>query len=147
MDYLVLLDIAPWPRETERVTPIKVVDEKEAKNWKLKKVETKEEAKARKKAEKAKRKAEKKAEKARKKAEKKAEKARKKAEKKAKKNYKNLSSTSTGTVTTTETETTPTAEANYAAMPVGVVLAVCASLLICVGSAWLYRRRRVKSEA
>jgi len=136
MDYLVLLDIAPWPRETERVTPIKVVDEKEAKNWKLKKVETKEEAKARKKAEKAKRKAEKKA-----------EKARKKAEKKAKKNYKNLSSTSTGTVTTTETETTPTAEANYAAMPVGVVLAVCASLLICVGSAWLYRRRRVKSEA
>ena len=132
-----LLDIAPWPRETERVVPstidnkqFKVVDEKEAKKME------KEAAKAQKKAEKAKRKAEKKA-----------EKARKKAEKQAKKNAKNLSATTKGTVTTVSDPSAPAAEATYAAMPTGVVIAVCASLLICIGSAWLYRRRSVKSEA
>lgn len=118
-----LLDIAPWPRETERVTPIKAVDKKEKEAMK-------------------------KAEKARKKAEKKAAKARKKAEKQAKKNAKNLSATTKGTTTTVDASASvPAAEATYAAMPTGVVIAVCASLLICVGSAWLYRRWSMKREA
>ena len=94
-------------------------------------------------AEKAAKKAEKKAEKARKKVEKKAEKAAKKAEKEAKKTFKDLSTSAAGTVKTIDASSSaPTTEASYAAMPVGVVLAVCASLLICIGSAWLYRRHQ-----
>jgi len=99
--------------------------------------------KAEKKAEKAMKKAEKKAEKARKKVEKKAEKAAKKAEKEAKKTFKDLSTSAAGTVKTIDASSSaPSIEASYAAMPVGVVLAVCASLLICIGSAWLYRRHQ-----
>ena len=94
-------------------------------------------------AEKAAKKAEKKAEKARKKVEKKAEKAAKKAEKEAKKTFKDLSTSAAGTVKTIDASSSaPSIEASYAAMPVGVVLAVCASLLICIGSAWLYRRHQ-----
>ena len=94
-------------------------------------------------AEKAAKKAEKKAEKARKKVEKKAEKVKKKAEKEAKKTFKDLSTSAAGTVKTIDASSSaPTTEASYAAMPVGVVLAVCASLLICIGSAWLYRRHQ-----
>ena len=94
-------------------------------------------------AEKAAKKAEKKAEKARKKIEKKAEKVKKKAEKEAKKTFKDLSTSAAGTVKTIDASSSaPTTEASYAAMPVGVVLAVCASLLICIGSAWLYRRHQ-----
>ena len=126
--HLVLLDIAhfgPTAQEMDRAFA-----EKEAK-------------KAEKKAEKAMKKAEKKAEKARKKVEKKAEKVKKKAEKEAKKTFKDLSTSAAGTVKTIDASSSaPTTEASYAAMPVGVVLAVCASLLICIGSAWLYRRHQ-----
>ena len=117
--HLVLLDIAhfgPTAQEMDRAFA-----EKEAK-----------------KAEKKALKAEKKMEKKMKKMEKKLEKAQKKAEKKMDKAFKNFSSI--GTTTTIDASSTPTAEASYAAMPVGAVLAVCASLLICIGSAWLYRR-------
>ena len=72
-----------------------------------------------------------------------AEKAAKKAEKEAKKTFKDLSTSAAGTVKTIDASSSaPTTEASYAAMPVGVVLAVCASLLICIGSAWLYRRHQ-----
>jgi len=80
----------------------------------------------------------KKMEKKMKKMEKKIEKTQKKAEKKMEKGFKNFSSI--GTTTTIDASSNPTAEASYAAMPVGAVLAICASLLICIGSAWLYRR-------
>ena len=117
--HLVLLDIAhfgPTAQEMDRAFA-----EKEAK-----------------KAEKKALKAEKKMEKMMKKMEKKLEKAQKKAEKKMDKAFKNFSSI--GTTTTIDASSNPTAEASYAAMPVGAVLAICASLLICIGSAWLYRR-------
>lgn len=117
--HLVLLDIAhfgPTAQEMDRAFA-----EKEAK-----------------KAEKKALKAEKKMEKKMKKMEKKLEKAQKKAEKKMDKAFKNFSSI--GTSTTIDASSNPTAEASYAAMPVGAVLAICASLLICIGSAWLYRR-------
>ena len=117
--HLVLLDIAhfgPTAQEMDRAFA-----EKEAK-----------------KAEKKALKAEKKMEKKMKKMEKKLEKAQKKAEKKMEKGFKNFSSI--GTTTTIDASSNPTAEASYAAMPVGAVLAICASLLICIGSAWLYRR-------
>lgn len=117
--HLVLLDIAhfgPTAQEMDRAFA-----EKEAK-----------------KAEKKALKAEKKMEKKMKKMEKKIEKAQKKAEKKMDKAFKNFSSI--GTSTTIDASSNPTAEASYAAMPVGAVLAICASLLICIGSAWLYRR-------
>lgn len=117
--HLVLLDIAhfgPTAQEMDRAFA-----EKEAK-----------------KAEKKALKAEKKMEKKMKKMEKKIEKTQKKAEKKMEKGFKNFSSI--GTTTTIDASSNPTAEASYAAMPVGAVLAVCASLLICIGSAWLYRR-------
>ena len=117
--HLVLLDIAhfgPTAQEMDRAFA-----EKEAK-------------KAEKKALKAKKKMEKKM----KKMEKKLEKAQKKAEKKMDKAFKNFSSI--GTTTTIDASSNPTAEASYAAMPVGAVLAVSTSLLICIGSAWLYRR-------
>lgn len=122
--HLVLLDIAhfgPTAQEMDRAFA-----EKEAK-----------------KAEKKALKAEKQMEKKMKKMEKKIEKTQKKAEKKMEKGFKNFSSI--GTTTTIDASSNPTAEASYAAMPVGAVLAVCASLLICIGSAWLYRRRSVKS--
>ena len=93
---------------------------------------------AEKEALKAEKKMEKKMKKKMKKMEKKLEKAQKKAEKKMEKGFKNFSSI--GTTTTIDASSNPTAEASYAAMPVGAVLAVCASLLICIGSAWLYRR-------
>lgn len=117
--HLVLLDIAhfgPTAQEMDRAFA-----EKEAK-----------------KAEKKALKAEKKMEKKMKKMEKKLEKAQKKAEKKMDKAFKNFSSI--GTSTTIDASSNPTAEASYAAMPVGAVLAICASLLIYIGSAWLYRR-------
>ena len=117
--HLVLLDIAhfgPTAQEMDRAFA-----EKEAK-----------------KAEKKALKAEKQMEKKMKKMEKKIEKTQKKAEKKMEKGFKNFSSI--GTTTTIDASSNPTAEASYAAMPVGAVLAVCASLLICIGSAWLYRR-------
>ena len=136
-------DIAPspgWSRVIEQERD-RAFAEKAAK--KAEKKAEKAMKKAEKKAEKAMKKAEKKAEKARKKVEKKAEKAAKKAEKEAKKTFKDLSTSAAGTVKTIDASSSaPTTEASYAAMPVGVVLAVCASLLICIGSAWLYRRHQ-----
>jgi cobalamin biosynthesis Mg chelatase CobN len=56
----------------------------------------------------------------------------------------NVSTASESMVVTTEVpESLPIAETSQTATPVGVILAVCASLLICLGSAWLYRSRRL----
>jgi len=123
--HLVLLDIAhfgPTAQEMDRAFA-----EKEAK-----------------KAEKKALKAEKQMEKKMKKMEKKIEKTQKKAEKKMEKGFKNFSSI--GTTTTIDASSNPTAEASYAAMPVGAVLAICASLLICIGSAWLYRHSNLPNR-
>lgn len=122
-----LLDVVPYPRDY----------------WehqqRIAQKEKMEQEKAQVKEEKLSEKAKKKAEKAKRKAEKKAEKAKKKAEKKAKKNAKDLSATPVNTVATVQVpENQPVT--TQAAMPTGVVLAVCASLLICFGSAWFYRR-------
>ena len=77
--------------------------------------------------------------KAKRKAEKKAAKARKKAEKQAQKSAKSLSSAPATTITV-EMPSGTTSEPPCAAMPAGIVLALCASLLVCCGSAWFYRR-------
>jgi len=108
-------------------------------------------AKTQKKAEKAKLKAEKakkqvqkaqqKAEKTQKqaeKAQKDAEKAQKELEKFTQPIVKEVSQASVSTVATIQLPEGPAPES--AAMPMGIVLSVCASLLVCFGSAWLYRR-------
>ena len=122
-----LLDIAPVPKDWEKIqqatNKVKVQQEKE-----LAKEEQLDE------------KAAKKAKKAEKKAQKKAERAKKKAEKKAKKNVKNLSAATPKTVATVQVEANQPFAPVQAAMPTGVVLAVCASLMICFGAAWFSRR-------
>ena len=123
-----LLDIAPWPSEELRQKYIKAMEEKEAKQ-------------AQKKVEKQMKKAEKKLEKAAKKAEKKM----KKAEKKLDKQFKNLSAAPTKTITTVQESTENNGEMHFASMPTGLILSVCASLLICLASAWYYRRRSTKA--
>ena len=135
------LDIAPissWER-AQMVEARKKAEQEKKQQEKLQK----EQEKAEKQAEKTE-KAKKKAEKAKKKAEKakkKAEKAKKKAEKAEKKALKEMKDMSaTATVTTVEVPAGQTCEPTCAAMPTGVVLAVCASLLICCGSAWFFRR-------
>ncbi len=149
---LYLLDVAPissWEQiqraearkkaELEKKQYEKMMQEKKQQE-ELQKQQEKAENRA-KKAHKAKKKAEKakkKAEKAKKKAEK-AEKKAKKAEKQAIKNVKNLSSAALGQ-TTVEVPAGQPCETACAAMPTGVVLTVCASLLICCGSAWFFRR-------
>jgi rod shape-determining protein MreB len=56
----------------------------------------------------------------------------------------NVSTASESMVVTTEAPgSLPIAETSQTATTVGVILAVCASLLICLGSAWLYRSRRL----
>ena len=122
-----LLDIAPWPSEELRLKSIKAMEEREAKQ-------------AQKKVEKQMKKAEKKLEKAAKKAEKKM----KKAEKKLDKQFKNLSEAPTKTITTVQECTENSGEMQYASIPIGLVLGVCASLLLCLGSAWYYCRRSTK---
>ena len=117
-----MLDIAFSPRELEEIR------REHAKNKK------------------AEQKARKKAEKARKKAEKKAEKEKKKAEKQAQKEVKNLSQATPLTVTTIQEPAEQTSLATQAAMPTGVILTVCASLLVCFASAWLYGRHRSNSS-
>lgn len=82
----------------------------------------------------------KKEERAKRKAEKKAERAKKKTEKKVQKHSKDLSVATPTTVETVQVPSNQAPEPAQAAMPTGVVLAVCASLLICLGSAWFYRR-------
>ena len=147
-----LLDVAPissW-EEIQRAEARKKAELEKKQYEKIQKEKKKQEElqkqqeKAEKQAEKTK-KAKKKAEKAKKKAEKaekkaeKAEKKAKKAEKQAIKNVNNLSSAALGQ-TTVEVPAGQPCETNYASMPTGVVLAVCASLLICCGSAWFFRR-------
>jgi sensor c-di-GMP phosphodiesterase-like protein len=91
-------------------------------------------------------KAAKKAEKAAKKMAKKLEKQAKKLEKKAKKLEKQFSAAPTKTITTVQECTENNCEMQYASMPVGLILSVCASLLICLASAWYYRRCSVKKS-
>ena len=128
------LDVAPissWER-AQMVEARKKAEQEKKQQEKLQKEQEKlqkEQEKAEKQAEKTE-KAKKKAEKAKKKAE--------KAEKKALKEMKDMSATAT--VTTVEVPAGQTCEPTCAAMPTGVVLAVCASLLICCGSAWFFRR-------
>ena len=122
---LYLLDVIATPREWEQRQIRKDQIEK-----------AKEEAKEEKQVEKL----TKKEAKAKRKAEKKAERAKKKAEKKAQKHSKDLSATQVSTVATVEVPAGQACQTTQAAMPTGVVLAVCASLLICFGSAWFYRR-------
>lgn len=137
-----LLDIAPissWEQAQRAEARKKAELEKKQQEELLKEKEKAE--KQAEKAEKAKKKAQKakkKAEKAKKKAEK-AEKKAKKAEKQAMKDVKDLSQAAT-TVATVEVPEGQACETTCAAMPTGVVLAVCASLLICFGSAWFFRR-------
>ena len=128
-----LLDIIVEPRERYQGNSHRNNPEQEiAKEIKQTKAQEKAEKKAQKKAKKAQKKLEK--------AQKKAEKAKQKAAHKNQQSTKDLSSMPTGTVTTVDAPSTPIAEASHAAMPTGIVLAVCASLLVCVGSAWFYRR-------
>ena len=142
---LYLLDVAPissW-EQVQRAEARKKAElekkqyEKMMQEKKKQEELQKQQEKAEKQAEKA-HKAKKKAEKAKKKAEK-AEKKAKKAEKQAIKNVKNLSSAALGQ-TTVEVPAGQPCETTCAAMPTGVVLTVCASLLICCGSAWFFRR-------
>ena len=124
-----LLDIAPSPwSDVQRNIYEKAMDEREAKQ-------------AQKKAEKA----AKKAEKAAKKQAKKIEKQTKKLEKKAKKLEKQFSAAPTKTITTVQECTENSGEMQYASMPVGLIVAVCSSLLLCLASAWYYRRRTTKA--
>lgn len=126
-----MLDIAPWPKENGQP----ITDRHQIK-------EVQKERKAEKKAWKKRKKAEKKAAKEQKKLEKAREKAQKKA---AGKETKSLSSNSLQVTTATvQVPASPASAPIEAALPTGVVLAVCASLLICFGSAWLYGRNRCK---
>ena len=120
-----LLDIAPMPSSFYR--RIERESEKEVK-----------------KAEKEAKKAVKQMKKAQKQAEKQAKKAEKQA-KKAEKQLKDFSAAPAKTITTTQERTEPNSEMHYAAMPTGLVLSICASLLICLASAWYYRRRSSKA--
>jgi len=131
-----LLDIAPMPSSFYR--RIEKESEKE-----VKKAE-----KEAKKAVKQMKKATKQAEKEAKKAEKQMKKAQKKAEKQAKKaekQFKDFSAAPAKTITTIQERTETNSEMQYAAMPTGLVLSICASLLICLASAWYYRRRSSKA--
>lgn len=120
-----LLDIAPMPSSFYR--RIEQESEKEVK-----------------KAEKEAKKAEKQMKKAQKQAEKQAKKAEKQA-KKAEKQFKDFSAAPAKTITTIQERTETNSEMQYAAMPTGLVLSICASLLICLASAWYYRRRSSKA--
>lgn len=120
-----LLDIAPMPSSFYR--RIEQESEKEVK-----------------KAEKEAKKAEKQMKKAQKQAEKQAKKAEKQA-KKAEKQFKDFSVAPAKTITTIQERTETNSEMQYAAMPTGLVLSICASLLICLASAWYYRRRSSKA--
>ena len=54
-----------------------------------------------------------------------------------------LSADTASMMTTAEVPlSAPSAAVSHDIMPTGVVLAVCAALLICIGAAWFYRTRR-----
>lgn len=59
---------------------------------------------------------------------------------------KNLSQATPLTVTTIQEPAEQTSLATQDAMPTGVILTVCASLLVCFASAWLYGRHRSNSS-
>ena len=127
-----LLDIAPSPwSEAQRQAYEEAMDKREAKQ-------------AQKRAEKAAKKANKKAAKQEKKMEKKMKKAEKKLEKTGKKLEKQFSATSIKTITTIQEGTENYGEVHEASMPMGVIICLCASLVICLASAWFYRRSREK---
>ena len=146
-----LLDIAPSPwSEVQRQAYKEAMDQREAKQ--AQKRAEKQARKAEKNLEKQAKKAEQKLEKQAKKTEKnlekqakKAEKKMKKAEKKLDKQFKNFSEAPTKTITTVQEGTENNSEVQYASMPTGLILSVCASLLICLASAWYYRRRSAKA--
>lgn len=131
-----LLDIAPWPNNYEELRIRQLMQEEK---------DAKEQSKAMKKAEKKAAKQAKRTEKKLKKEAKKAEKKMKKAEKKLKKQFKDLSAAPTKTITTVQEATANNSEMQYASMPTGLILAVCASLLISLASAWYYRRHTTKA--
>lgn len=138
-----LLDIAPMPSSFYR--RIEQESEKEVKKAeKEAKKAVKQMKKATKQAEKEAKKAEKQMKKAQKQAEKQAKKAEKQA-KKAEKQFKDFSVAPAKTITTIQERTETNSEMQYAAMPTGLVLSICASLLICLASAWYYRRRSSKA--
>ena len=64
----------------------------------------------------------------------------KKMEKQGKKLEKQFSATSVKTVTTVQEGTENYGEVQEASMPMGVIICLCASLVICLASAWFYRR-------
>lgn len=133
-----LLDIAPWPGD--EVNLQQQVFENIQKDFQIVEKEVSKKAKkAAKKAEKA----AKKAEKAAKKAQKKAEKAAKKAQKQLK--VQDLSAAPANTVTTVQASQESNREIHQAAMPTGIILTVCASLLLCMVSAWYYRRQHSRA--
>ena len=144
-----LLDIAPWPSEEVRLQTIRAMEEQEAKQ--AQKQAEKNMKKAEKKLEKQAKKAEKKLEKEAKKAEKKlekqakkAEKKMKKAEKKLEKQFNNFSAAPTKTITTIQECSDNNGEMQQASMPTGIIIAICASLVITLASAWFYRQRSTK---
>lgn len=144
-----LLDIAPWPSEEVRLQTIRAMEEQEAKQ--AQKQAEKNMTKAEKKLEKQAKKAEKKLEKEVKKAEKKlekqakkAEKKMKKAEKKLEKQFNNFSAAPTKTITTIQECSDNNGEMQQASMPTGIIIAICASLVIALASAWFYRQRSTK---
>lgn len=136
---LEVLDIAPWPREREQQQYKEQLKKEQEAAEQAQKQAEKEKEIIEQKTDKKSLKEKKKAEKLKKKAEKKAKKQQKKAEKKAQQSAKGLSSVNT--VTTVEVPASPSSETAAAAMPTGIVLAGCASLLLCLGSALLYRRQ------
>jgi len=155
-----LLDIAPWPSEEVRLQTIRAMEEQEAKQAqkqaeknmtkaekKLEKQAKKAEKKLEKEAKKAEKKLEKEAKKAEKKLEKqakKAEKKMKKAEKKLEKQFNNFSAAPTKTITTIQECSDNNGEMQQASMPTGIIIAICASLVITLASAWFYRQRSTK---
>jgi membrane protein involved in colicin uptake len=144
-----LLDIAPWPSEEVRLQTIRAMEEQEAKQAQkqAEKNMTKAEKKLEKQAKKAEKKLEKEAKKAEKKLEKqakKAEKKMKKAEKKLEKQFNNFSAAPTKTITTIQECSDNNGEMQQASMPTGIIIAICASLVITLASAWFYRQRSTK---
>jgi len=144
-----LLDIAPWPSEEVRLQTIRAMEEQEAKQAQkqAEKNMTKAEKKLEKQAKKAEKKLEKEAKKAEKKLEKqakKAEKKMKKAEKKLEKQFNNFSAAPTKTITTIQECSDNNGEIQQASMPTGIIIAICASLVITLASAWFYRQRSTK---
>jgi len=134
-----LLDIAPSPwSEVQRQAYEEAMNQREAKQAQ-KRVE-KQAKRAEKKLEKQAKKAEKKLEKQAKKVEKKM----KKTEKKMEKQFKDFSAAPAKTITTVQECTENNGEMQQASIPTGIIIAICASLVISLATAWLYRHHSTK---